>query len=166
MTYVVTQSCCNDASCMSVCPVNCIHPAPGEPDFGHTEMVYVDPRSCIDCGACADACPVSAIKPLDRLAGDEQVFIDLNADYYRDRPADAQWSAPTFLPATPKRDTPPRIAVVGTGPAASYAARELLTTSSSEVSMFDRLPPASTPTTKPFASRRSTPAAPPAVQPE
>ena len=140
MTYVVTQSCCNDASCMSVCPVNCIHPAPGEPDFGHTEMVYVDPRSCIDCGACADACPVTAIKPLDRLAGDEQVFIDLNADYYRDRPADVQWSAPTFLPATPKRDTPPRIAVVGTGPAASYAARELLTTSSSEVSMFDRLP--------------------------
>ncbi|MDF1705671.1 MAG: FAD-dependent oxidoreductase [Aeromicrobium sp.] len=140
MTYVVTQSCCNDASCMSVCPVNCIHPAPGEPDFGHTEMVYVDPRSCIDCGACADACPVTAIKPLDRLAGDEQVFIDLNADYYRDRPADAPWAAPTFLPATPKRDTPPRIAVVGTGPAASYAARELLTTSSSEVSMFDRLP--------------------------
>ncbi|RYJ01872.1 MAG: 4Fe-4S dicluster domain-containing protein, partial [Actinomycetales bacterium] len=79
MTYVVTQACCADASCMSVCPVNCIHPAPGEPDFGHTEMVYVDPRSCIDCGACADACPVSAIKPLELLSGDEQVFGDINA---------------------------------------------------------------------------------------
>ncbi|MEG9227643.1 4Fe-4S binding protein [Aeromicrobium sp. Sec7.5] len=140
MTYVVTQSCCNDASCMSVCPVNCIHPAPGEPDFGRTEMVYVDPDTCIDCGACADACPVSAIKPLDRLSGEEQVFIDLNADYYRDRPAEDGWSAPTFLPVTPKRDTPPRVAVVGSGPAASYAARELLTTSSSEISIFDRLP--------------------------
>ena len=55
MTFAITQSCCNDAHCVSVCPVNCIHPTPEEPDFGQTEMLYVDPRSCIDCGACASA---------------------------------------------------------------------------------------------------------------
>lgn len=140
MTYVVTQACCADASCMSVCPVNCIHPAPGEPDFGHTEMVYVDPKSCIDCGACADACPVSAIKPLELLTGDEQVFGDINAAFYDDRTVDAAWSAPTFPVVEEPRERPLRVAIVGTGPAASYTARELLTTSSAHVSMIDRLP--------------------------
>lgn len=140
MTYVVTQACCADASCVSVCPVNCIHPAPGEPGFGQTEMVYVDPRSCIDCGACADACPVSAIKPLELLSGDEQVFGDLNAAFYDNRPIETSWSPPMFPVVEQPRDTPLRVAVVGTGPAASYAARELLTTSSAHVSMIDRLP--------------------------
>jgi len=140
MTYVVTQACCADASCMSVCPVNCIHPAPGDPDFGHTEMVYVDPKTCIDCGACADACPVSAIKPLELLTGDEQVFGDINAAYYDDATVDATWSLPTFPVVEEPREKPLRVAVVGTGPAASYAARELLTTSSAQVSMIDRLP--------------------------
>ncbi len=42
MTYVVTQSCCADASCVVACPVNCIHPAPGEPGFATAEMLYVD----------------------------------------------------------------------------------------------------------------------------
>ncbi len=140
MTYVVTQACCNDASCISVCPVNCIHPAPGDPDFGTTEMVYVDPRSCIDCGACADACPVSAIKPLDLLTGPEQVFGDLNAAYYDDRTVEDEWNLPTFPLAPAARERPLRVAIVGTGPAASYAARELLTTSTASVSMIDRLP--------------------------
>jgi ferredoxin--NADP+ reductase len=140
MTYVVTQACCNDASCVSVCPVNCIHPAPGEPDFGHTEMVYVDPRTCIDCGACADACPVSAIKPLDALRGDEQVFGDLNSAYYDDRPAETDWAPPTFPVVRAEREQPLRVATVGTGPAASYTARELLTTSPAQISMIDRLP--------------------------
>ena len=39
MAYVITQSCCSDASCVRVCPVGCIHPAPGEPDFGTTEAI-------------------------------------------------------------------------------------------------------------------------------
>lgn len=63
MAFAITQTCCADASCVSVCPVNCIHPTPDEPDFGRTEMLYVDPATCIDCGACADACPVDAIFP-------------------------------------------------------------------------------------------------------
>ena len=34
MAYAITQSCCADASCVSACPVNCIHPTPDEPGFG------------------------------------------------------------------------------------------------------------------------------------
>lgn len=29
MPYVITQACCNDASCAAVCPVDCIHPNTG-----------------------------------------------------------------------------------------------------------------------------------------
>ena len=61
MTYVITQNCCNDAACVPVCPVNCIHPTPDEPDYATAEMLYIDPDGCIDCGACMDACPVNAI---------------------------------------------------------------------------------------------------------
>ena len=56
MAFAITQACCNDASCLSVCPVNCIHPTPDEPDFGTTDLLHIDPRACIDCGACADVC--------------------------------------------------------------------------------------------------------------
>ena len=66
MSFAITPTCCNDASCVSVCPVNCIHPTPDEPEFGTTDMLYIDPEACIDCGACADACPVDAIFPTTR----------------------------------------------------------------------------------------------------
>ncbi|VXC41431.1 FAD-dependent oxidoreductase [Nocardioides sp. AX2bis] len=137
MAFAVTQSCCNDASCVSVCPVNCIHPAPGEPGFGTTEMVFIDPRSCIDCGACADACPVDAIKPVDALVGDEQAYAAINAAHFEDAPAPA-WGAPDFPASLDAHAAGLRVAVVGTGPAASYAASALLTTSA-RVTMVDRL---------------------------
>src|SRR5688500_14634257 len=82
MAYVVTQSCCSDASCVVACPVNCIHPAPGEPGFGEAEMLYVDPASCVGCGACTTACPVDAILPESALTEAQRPFIQLNADYY------------------------------------------------------------------------------------
>ena len=55
MAFAITQTCCNDATCVSVCPVNCIHPTPEERAFGSTEMLHIDPKTCIDCGACAAA---------------------------------------------------------------------------------------------------------------
>lgn len=147
MPYAITQSCCSDASCVSVCPVNCIHPAPGEPDFGTTEMLYVDPRSCIDCGACADACPVDAIFPADALlGGPDAAYVDLNRDHFAGPGADPgaddrapDWSAPTFPVSLAPHSAGLRVAVVGTGPSASYTAADLLTTSA-EVTMLDRLP--------------------------
>ena len=33
MTYVIAGSCVKDDACIEVCPVDCIHPVPGAPDF-------------------------------------------------------------------------------------------------------------------------------------
>ena len=61
MTYVITGSCIKDDSCVEVCPVDCIHPKRGAPDFETAEQLYIDPEVCIDCDACVEACPVDAI---------------------------------------------------------------------------------------------------------
>ncbi|WP_316527187.1 4Fe-4S binding protein [Kitasatospora brasiliensis] len=140
MAYAITQTCCNDASCVSVCPVNCIHPTPDEPEFGTTDMLYIDPQACIDCGACADACPVDAVFPVDRLRGPDTVFGDLNRDWFRDHPSDHAWGAPSFPRSLPGDLGALRIAVVGTGPSAGYTAQELLRGTSAEITMIDRLP--------------------------
>ncbi len=140
MPFAITQSCCTDASCVEVCPVDCIHPTPGEPDFGHTDILYVDPRSCIDCGACADACPASAVKPIEILRGGEEVFAELNAAYYENRPEREVAKEQTHVRVRPGVPTGLRVAVVGTGPAATYAAREVLAATDAHVSFFDRLP--------------------------
>jgi len=141
MAFAITQTCCNDASCVSVCPVNCIHPTPDEPGFGTTEMLHVDPQTCIDCGACADACPVDAIYPVDRLRGSDTIYADINKRYYTEHPEiDNTWSAPHFPRALPRDVAPLRVAVVGTGPAAGYTARALLLSAGAEVTMIDRLP--------------------------
>ncbi|MFF2615125.1 4Fe-4S binding protein [Kitasatospora sp. NPDC058046] len=140
MAYAITQTCCNDASCVSVCPVNCIHPTPDEPEFGTTDTLYIDPRACIDCGACADACPVDAVFPVDRLRGPDTVFGDLNRDWFRDHPNDHAWGAPSFPRSLPAEVGALRIAVVGTGPSAGYTAQELLRGTSAEITMIDRLP--------------------------
>ena len=47
MAHVITRPCCNDASCVSVCPVNCIHPTPDEPEF-HPPRLGDVRRSCLD----------------------------------------------------------------------------------------------------------------------
>ena len=142
MAYAITQACCSDASCVAVCPVNCIHPTPDEPDFGTTDMLYVDPRACIDCGACADACPVDAIFPVDTLLqGPDAAYADLNREHYDDTEADAAWDEPRFPVALENHASRLRVAVVGTGPSASYTAATLLTTSA-EVTVLERLPEA------------------------
>lgn len=127
MAYVVTQSCCADASCVVACPVNCIHPAPGEPGFGTTEMVYVDATACVGCGACATACPVGAMVPDAALTTKQLPFLELNAAYYDAFPhADR---TPVALVPQQRRLTrtgPFRVAVIGAGPAGLYTADELL----------------------------------------
>ncbi|MFF7813044.1 FAD-dependent oxidoreductase [Streptomyces sp. NPDC007945] len=148
MTYAITQTCCSDATCVAVCPVNCIHPTPEEPDFGTTEMLYVDPKSCIDCGACADACPVDAIFPVDRLTGPLKRYEAINAAHFEGRePAPAlasptfhPWGEPSFDRSLPSDFAPIRVAVVGTGPAGMYAAEDLLLHTNAEVTLIDRLP--------------------------
>ncbi|WP_059006879.1 FAD-dependent oxidoreductase [Streptomyces specialis] len=140
MPYTITQTCCSDASCVAVCPVNCIHPAPGEPDFGTTETLYIDPRTCIDCGACTDACPVDAIVPDDRLSLADAVHAEYAERFYADRSGGTDWVAPDFPRALPDGSGELRVAVVGTGPAAHYTAQHLLRRTGAEVTMIDRLP--------------------------
>ncbi|MFB7970756.1 FAD-dependent oxidoreductase [Streptomyces rubiginosohelvolus] len=149
MTYAITQTCCNDATCVAVCPVNCIHPTPEERAFGSTEMLHIDPRACIDCGACADACPVDAIFPVDSLSAGQREYADINAAYYEgaeplaaevDGPNFHAWGEPVFERSLPSDFGPLRVAVVGTGPAGMYAAQDLLLHTAAEVTLIDRLP--------------------------
>ena len=82
MSYVITRSCCNDAVCATVCPVDAIHPTPGEPDFAAAEMLYIDSASCIDCNACLEACPVDAIYRRADLPPHLSRFAELNDLYF------------------------------------------------------------------------------------
>ena len=146
MPHIITQSCCSDGSCVYACPVNCIHPSPDEPGFATSEMLYIDPVACVDCGACVNACPVGAIAPDTKLEPEQLPFVALNASFYPDRPADAKLPptsklAPVIPAAEVRRGAPPlTVAIVGSGPAAMYAADELLTQHGVRVNVFERLP--------------------------
>jgi ferredoxin/flavodoxin---NADP+ reductase len=142
--HIITQNCCNDAACVPVCPVNCIHPTPEEPEYLSTEMLYIDPATCIDCGACIDACPVSAIAPDYELEPEQEAFRAINAQWYED---EAHRGYPTSQPLEPARTTPAgvgplRVAIVGAGPAGCYAAEQLTAQRGLdvEVNLFERLP--------------------------
>jgi NAD-dependent dihydropyrimidine dehydrogenase PreA subunit len=86
VTYVISEPCIGtkDASCVEVCPVDCIHPTPDEPDFDEREMLYIDPEDCIDCDACVESCPVDAITPEDMVPSEWQKYIEINAAYFRE----------------------------------------------------------------------------------
>ena len=147
MPHVITQSCCSDGSCVYACPVNCIHPSPDEPEFASAEMLYIDPVACVDCGACVSACPVGAIAPDSRLTTEQLPFVELNASFYPDRPADKKLPPTSKLaPVIPapevhgKHSGPLTVAIVGSGPAAMYAADELLTQQGVRVNVFEKLP--------------------------
>ena len=144
MPHVVTQSCCSDASCTYACPVNCIQPTPGDPDFATAEMLHVDPLTCVDCGACVTACPVAAIKPADALTAAELPFLELNRRYHENRRARGEIRPLLAVPPprlrVTRRDRPLTVAVVGSGPAGLYAADELLTIPGARVTIFERLP--------------------------
>jgi NAD-dependent dihydropyrimidine dehydrogenase PreA subunit len=77
MTYVIVEPCIGvkDASCVDVCPVDCIHATDDDPQF------YIDPEECIDCGACEPECPVEAIFPEDALPDKWEPFVKINYAY-------------------------------------------------------------------------------------
>ena len=76
MAYVIAEPCIDvmDQSCVSVCPVDCIHF-----DQGTDRMLFIDPNECIDCGACEPECPVEAIFPEDALPEKWEPFVKINA---------------------------------------------------------------------------------------
>jgi NAD-dependent dihydropyrimidine dehydrogenase PreA subunit len=78
MTYVITQPCIGtkDASCVEVCPVDCIHTDDA------AEQYFINPDECIDCGVCAEVCPVEAIFFEDDVPEQWAAFILKNRDYF------------------------------------------------------------------------------------
>ncbi|MGB8407691.1 MAG: FAD-dependent oxidoreductase [Mycobacterium sp.] len=136
MAYVITQNCCKDASCVSVCPVDCIRPSAGS---SSTDMLYIDPDTCIDCGACMEECPVDAIHYEGDLPPELARFRDINSAYFTRNPLRNAEHPSTAL----HEPMPPgalRVAVVGTGPAACYAAAELVDVAGVQLNIFERLP--------------------------
>ena len=59
MSHVILEKCLGEryASCVSVCPVDCIHPG----DYKNEVFMVIHPETCIDCGACIPECPINAI---------------------------------------------------------------------------------------------------------
>lgn len=83
MPYVITEPCIDvmDKTCVSVCPVDCIHTADGERQF------FIDPDGCIDCAACEMACPVTAIFHEDSLPEKWVGSIALATEFFARVPA-------------------------------------------------------------------------------
>jgi ferredoxin/flavodoxin---NADP+ reductase len=139
VAYVITQNCCKDASCVPVCPVDCIRPAGNPGEFTEAEMLYIDPVTCIDCGACLEECPVDAIYYEEDLPEELQRFREINAAYFERHPLEsnigqAERDHAAVAPGSL------RVAIVGAGPAACYAACELIRVGEVEVDLFERLP--------------------------
>lgn len=79
MAFIITDPCIGtkDASCVEVCPVDCIHTTE------ESDQYYIDPDVCIDCGACQPECPVSAIYEEDEVPSEYQASIRINADFFK-----------------------------------------------------------------------------------
>jgi ferredoxin len=84
MTYVIAEPCVDviDQSCVSVCPVDCIHF-----EEGVDRILFIDPDECIDCGACEPECPVNAIFPEESLPAEWASYTAINATWFSDRAA-------------------------------------------------------------------------------
>ncbi|MEU4317598.1 FAD-dependent oxidoreductase [Nocardia fluminea] len=138
MSFVILGHCCKDGSCLQVCPQNCIHPAPGEPEFATVEHLYIDPVACINCSACVDACPASAIKPEAALTEAEQVYALRSGEYFDLPPTRSPHTSKPAIP-TALGHNPIRVAIIGAGSAAMYTVRELLQRSSSvRITVFEQ----------------------------
>src|SRR5207253_412866 len=85
MAFVITLPCIGvkDTACVTICPMGCIHPKPGEAGFADAEMLYIDPEECIDCHLCVDECPAKAIFHEDDVPGEWREFVERNAAHYR-----------------------------------------------------------------------------------
>ena len=75
MPYVITEKCLGEryASCVAVCPVDCIHPG----DYKGEAFMIIDPEICIDCGQCLPECPINAIVA---SADEDQAYTKINAE--------------------------------------------------------------------------------------
>ena len=79
MTYIIAEPCVDtkDASCVEVCPVDCISTTDEE------EMYYIDPATCIDCSYCVSACPVTAIFDEFNIPSEWRTYIAKNRLFFK-----------------------------------------------------------------------------------
>ena len=64
MPYIITEPCIGvkDASCVEVCPVDCIYKVPGQDLATLQSFVDIDLERCIGCDLCERWCPWDAIE--------------------------------------------------------------------------------------------------------
>src|SRR5258708_6919434 len=84
MTYIIAEPCIDvlDLSCVSVCPVDCIHY-----EEGTDRKLFIDPNECIDCGACEPERPVNAIFPEESLPPEWANYTKIDAASITDQAA-------------------------------------------------------------------------------
>ena len=84
MAYVITEPCIGtkDASCVDVCPVDCIYTREDDPQY------YIDPDTCIACAACESVCPVNAIVYEEDVPPEWKQYIEINRAFFKDVPPD------------------------------------------------------------------------------
>ena len=68
-----------DATCVDVCPVDCIETSEEE------AMYYIDPEVCIDCSYCVSVCPVNAIFDEFTVPAQWRTYIRKNREYFKGR---------------------------------------------------------------------------------
>ena len=79
MPYVITEPCVGvkDASCLDVCPVDCIATT------DEADMYHIDPEICIDCSYCESVCPVNAIFDEFAVPAKWRDYIRKNRDFFK-----------------------------------------------------------------------------------
>ncbi|MGB7158638.1 MAG: 4Fe-4S dicluster domain-containing protein [Tepidisphaeraceae bacterium] len=83
--YVIAKPCVGvkDTACVTVCPVDVIHPTREDADFPNADQLFIDPVNRIGCGLCVAECPVNAIFAEDDVPAEWSDFIEKNAAYFR-----------------------------------------------------------------------------------
>ena len=79
MPFIITEPCIGvkDATCLDVCPVDCIHSTDAD------EMYYINPEECIDCAYCVAVCPVNAIFDEFTVPAQSRQYIRKNKEYFK-----------------------------------------------------------------------------------
>ena len=79
MSFIITEPCIGvkDASCVDVCPVDCIHTT--EED----NMFYINPAECIDCAYCEAVCPVNAIFDEFTVPPNWREYVQKNREFFK-----------------------------------------------------------------------------------
>ena len=87
MTYVIAEPCIGtkDNSCVEVCPVDCIHPTPDEPDYDERGDAPHRPGRVHRLRRLRRGMPVDACFAEDQLPSEWEKYVQLNADYFANR---------------------------------------------------------------------------------